>query len=172
MCNLYSITTNQVAIINLFRVINRYVGNLAPMPGVFLAPCSGPLTRRRHCPQEPTSAGGTVSSESGQRLIGSIRRECLDHVIEDSVGIPLPFVARVDAVVIIVPDRRSVAEHWVPGRWGRRLGDCGGVHQSEEAPRWRPTCKLMLCATKLSPDLPQYGALCRISCRDHLLRLA
>jgi hypothetical protein len=36
MCNLYSsITTNQAAIINLFRVVNRYVGNLAPMPGVF-----------------------------------------------------------------------------------------------------------------------------------------
>ena len=35
MCNLYSITTNQAAIIGLFRVIDRYVGNLAPMPGVF-----------------------------------------------------------------------------------------------------------------------------------------
>jgi putative SOS response-associated peptidase YedK len=35
MCNLYSITTNQAAIITLFRVVNRYVGNLAPMPGVF-----------------------------------------------------------------------------------------------------------------------------------------
>ena len=35
MCNLYSITTNQAAIIALFRVVNRYVGNLAPMPGVF-----------------------------------------------------------------------------------------------------------------------------------------
>jgi putative SOS response-associated peptidase YedK len=32
MCNLYSITTNQAAIIALFRVINRY---LAPMPAVF-----------------------------------------------------------------------------------------------------------------------------------------
>jgi putative SOS response-associated peptidase YedK len=30
-----SITTNQAAIIALFRVINRYVGNLPPMPGVF-----------------------------------------------------------------------------------------------------------------------------------------
>ena len=30
MCNLYSITTNQAAIAALFRVINRYVGNLAP----------------------------------------------------------------------------------------------------------------------------------------------
>jgi len=35
MCNLYSITTNQAAIIALFRVINRHVGNLPPMPGVF-----------------------------------------------------------------------------------------------------------------------------------------
>jgi DNA polymerase-4 len=35
MCTLYSITTNQAAIIALFRVVNRYVGNLAPMPGVF-----------------------------------------------------------------------------------------------------------------------------------------
>ena len=35
MCNLYSITTNQAAIIALFRVVNRYVGNLTPMPGVF-----------------------------------------------------------------------------------------------------------------------------------------
>jgi putative SOS response-associated peptidase YedK len=32
---LYSITTNQAAIAALFRVVNRYVGNLAPMPGVF-----------------------------------------------------------------------------------------------------------------------------------------
>jgi hypothetical protein len=35
VCNLYSITTNQAAIIALFRVMNRYVGNLPPMLGVF-----------------------------------------------------------------------------------------------------------------------------------------
>jgi putative SOS response-associated peptidase YedK len=35
MCNLYSITTNQAAISALFRIVNRYAGNLAPMPGVF-----------------------------------------------------------------------------------------------------------------------------------------
>ena len=35
MCNLYSITTNQAAIGALFRIVNRYVGNLQPMPGVF-----------------------------------------------------------------------------------------------------------------------------------------
>jgi putative SOS response-associated peptidase YedK len=34
-CNLYSITTNQAAIIALFHVMNRYVGNLPPMSGVF-----------------------------------------------------------------------------------------------------------------------------------------
>jgi len=33
-CNLYSITTNQAAIAALFRVVNRYVGNLR-RPGVF-----------------------------------------------------------------------------------------------------------------------------------------
>jgi hypothetical protein len=36
MCNLYSITTNQAAIAALFGRMNRYVRNLAPMPGVFL----------------------------------------------------------------------------------------------------------------------------------------
>ena len=35
MCHPYSITTNQAAIAALFRVVNRYVGNLAPLPGVF-----------------------------------------------------------------------------------------------------------------------------------------
>jgi hypothetical protein len=35
MCNFYSIITNQAAIAGLFRRMNRYVGNLAPMPGVF-----------------------------------------------------------------------------------------------------------------------------------------
>jgi hypothetical protein len=33
--HLYSITTNQAAIVALFRVVNRYVGNLPPMPGFF-----------------------------------------------------------------------------------------------------------------------------------------
>ncbi|OSI22509.1 hypothetical protein BST65_24700 [Bradyrhizobium canariense] len=34
MRNLCSITSNQAAIIALFRVVNGYIGNLAPMPGV------------------------------------------------------------------------------------------------------------------------------------------
>jgi putative SOS response-associated peptidase YedK len=48
MCNLYSITTNQEAIRALFRVVNRYVGNLPPMPGVFpLSSARGSQRRRR-----------------------------------------------------------------------------------------------------------------------------
>jgi uncharacterized membrane protein YheB (UPF0754 family) len=35
MCKLYPIITNHVAIAALFRVVNSYVGNLPPMPGVF-----------------------------------------------------------------------------------------------------------------------------------------
>lgn len=35
MCNLYSITTDQEATRRLFRVVDQYVGNLPPMPGVF-----------------------------------------------------------------------------------------------------------------------------------------
>src|SRR5689334_19891646 len=35
MCNLYSMTTAQAALRQTFRKLNRYVGNLAPMPGVF-----------------------------------------------------------------------------------------------------------------------------------------
>ena len=49
MCNLYSITTNQEAIIRLFRVINRYVGNLANarrLPGLSCA--SDPQHRHGH----------------------------------------------------------------------------------------------------------------------------
>lgn len=46
MCNLCSITTNQAAIAALFRVMNRYVGNLPPMPGVF-PDCPAPRGARR-----------------------------------------------------------------------------------------------------------------------------
>ena len=52
ICNLYSITTNQAAIAALFRVVNRYVGNLPPMPGVLLE-YTAPVFRRR--PGRPES---------------------------------------------------------------------------------------------------------------------
>jgi putative SOS response-associated peptidase YedK len=34
MCNLYSIATNQEAISRLFRKVNHYVENVAPISGV------------------------------------------------------------------------------------------------------------------------------------------
>ena len=52
MCNRYSITTNQAAIIALFRVVNRYVGNLPPMSGV-LPDYPAPVIRN-------TDAGGEM----------------------------------------------------------------------------------------------------------------
>jgi hypothetical protein len=45
MWNLYSITTNQAATTARFRMVNRNVGNLPPMPGV-LPDWAGPASRR------------------------------------------------------------------------------------------------------------------------------
>jgi hypothetical protein len=53
MCNLYSITTNQAAIIALFRVVNRYVdryGNfdlVKPQAGPFINPSKLPVEHPR-----------------------------------------------------------------------------------------------------------------------------
>jgi hypothetical protein len=58
MCNLYSITTNQAATAALFRVINRYVGNLAPMPGVF------PEYPPRPVPNEKEERDGIMKSST------------------------------------------------------------------------------------------------------------
>jgi putative SOS response-associated peptidase YedK len=65
MCNLYSITTNHAAIIALFRVVNHYIGNLEPMPGVFPdypAPVirdanQGRELRRMRCRRHPSRHG-------------------------------------------------------------------------------------------------------------------
>jgi len=55
MCNLYSVTTNQAAIIALFRVVNRYVGKLAPMPSVFPVH-AGPYTVQTRLAQRDANA--------------------------------------------------------------------------------------------------------------------
>jgi putative SOS response-associated peptidase YedK len=57
MCNLYSITTNQAAIIALFRVVNRYVGNLPAMPGVF-PDYPAPVVRNAGAERELTRCDG------------------------------------------------------------------------------------------------------------------
>ena len=80
MCNLYSITTNQAAIIALFRVVNRYVGNLAPMPGVF-PDYQAPIVRNGADGRElATARWGMPSSQFAQmqatkkRAAGQARR--------------------------------------------------------------------------------------------------
>jgi putative SOS response-associated peptidase YedK len=85
MCNLYSITTNQAAIIALFRVVNRYVGNLAPMPGV-TPDYSAPIVRTGAEGRElATALWGMPSSQHAlmeatkkraAKLDGSTSRNC------------------------------------------------------------------------------------------------
>jgi putative SOS response-associated peptidase YedK len=77
MCNLYSITTNQAAIIALFRVVNRYVGNLAPMPGVF-PDYKAPIVRNGTEGREVAAARWGMPSSS-PRAAGNptaMAREC------------------------------------------------------------------------------------------------
>jgi putative SOS response-associated peptidase YedK len=61
--NLYSITTNQAAIIALFRVMNRYVGNLAPMPSVF-PDYKAPIVRNGAEGRELATAGWGMPASS------------------------------------------------------------------------------------------------------------
>ena len=64
MCNLYSITTNQAAIIALFRVMNRYVGNLPPMAGVF-PDYPAPVVRNDGAERELTMMRWGISTTPG-----------------------------------------------------------------------------------------------------------
>jgi hypothetical protein len=66
MCNLYSITTNQAAIIALFRVINRYIGNLPPMPGAF-PDYPAPVVQRRCRPRTGLDALGHAATAARRR---------------------------------------------------------------------------------------------------------
>jgi hypothetical protein len=83
MCNLYSITTNQAAIAALFRVVNRYVGNLAPMTGVFPdypAPVirntgtGTELTLMRWGMPPPPKMGGPPVTNIPQHVIATLAR--------------------------------------------------------------------------------------------------
>jgi putative SOS response-associated peptidase YedK len=83
MCNLYSITTNQAAIIALFRVMNQYVGNLPPMPGVF-PDYPAPVVRNAGADRElammrwgmppPTEIRRAASHEHPEHFIISLAR--------------------------------------------------------------------------------------------------
>jgi putative SOS response-associated peptidase YedK len=79
MCNLYSITTNQEAISRLFRVMNRYVGNLAPMPGVF-PDYPAPIVRNAGGERELTlRCGGMPPPKFGGPPVTNIRNTSLPH---------------------------------------------------------------------------------------------
>ena len=67
MCNLYSITTNQAAIIALFRVMSRYVGNLPPMPGG-ISGLPGPGRAERGCRTrtDNDALGNAAAAADGQ----------------------------------------------------------------------------------------------------------
>ena len=80
MCNLYSITTNQAAIIALFRVVNRYVGNLPPMPGVF-PDCPAPVVRNAGAERELTMMRWGMPSppKSGGPPVTNIRNTTSPH---------------------------------------------------------------------------------------------
>jgi putative SOS response-associated peptidase YedK len=80
MCNLYSITTNQAAIIALFRVMNRYVGNLPPMPGVF-PDYPAPVIRNADAARELTmmSWGMPPPLRAGGSPVTNIRNTSSPH---------------------------------------------------------------------------------------------
>ena len=69
MCSLYSITTNQDAISRLFRVMNRYVGNLPPMPGVF-PDYPAPVVRNAGAERELTMRWGYAAATEVRRSAG------------------------------------------------------------------------------------------------------
>src|SRR5260370_42129651 len=95
MCNLYSITTNQAAIIALFRVVNRYVGNLAPMPGGF-PDYNAPIVRNATEGREfATARWGMPSSSKALSDATKIRAEKLQ-----AKGKPVDF----KEYLIMVPD--------------------------------------------------------------------
>jgi putative SOS response-associated peptidase YedK len=82
--DLYSITANQEAIRALFRVMNRYVGNLPPMPGVF-PDYPAPVVRNAGTERElvlmrwgmppPLKVGGPRNVPSELRAAGTLTKK-------------------------------------------------------------------------------------------------
>lgn len=79
MCNLYSMTTNQEAIRALFRVVNRYVGNLAPMPGVF-PDFPAPVIRNTEAGTEMTLMRWGMPPSPSTQLTGRPARS-MPHIV-------------------------------------------------------------------------------------------
>src|SRR6478672_11655712 len=142
MCNLYSITTNQAAIAALFRVVNRYVGNLAPMPGVF-PDYSAPVVRnsggelemtmmRWGMPPPPRAGGYPVTnirntSSPHWRAWLSAENRCLvpANSFAEYAPEPNPETKKKDVVWFALADERPLFAF--AGMWMTFNGDRGHI---------------------------------------------
>src|ERR1700678_700654 len=99
MCNLYSITTNQAAIAALFRVVNRYVGNLPPMPGVF-PDYPAPVVRNAGTEREILTIAAFILVAAGSSVRSDLRpnrshgKENLIQLAALETNLPGPGLAR------------------------------------------------------------------------------
>jgi putative SOS response-associated peptidase YedK len=125
MCNLYSITTNQAAISALFRVVNRYVGNLAPMPGVF-PDYRAPIIRTGADGRELVTARWGMPS-SQHALLEATKKRATKL---EAKGKPVDFkeLLRMEPDSGTTNIRNVKSKHWT--RWlgaecGERWGNCG-----------------------------------------------
>ena len=140
MCNLYSISTNQAAIIALFRVVNRYVGNLPPISGVF-PDYLGPVVRnagagrqivmmRWGMPPPPRTAGPPVtnvrntSSPHWRRWLEP-RNRCLvpANSFAEFAPEPNPVTGKRDVVWFALNEDRPLFSF--AGIWSEYRGDRG-----------------------------------------------
>src|ERR1700759_1352278 len=119
MCYLYSITTNQAAISALFRVVNRYVGNLAPMPGVF-PDYAAPIVRNGAEGHELATARWGMPS-SAQALMESTKKRAQKL---EAKGKPVDFkeLLRMEPDAGTTNIRNTASKHWQ--RWLGRESRC------------------------------------------------
>jgi putative SOS response-associated peptidase YedK len=112
MCNLYSITTNQAAIIALFRVVNRHVGNLAPMPGVF-PDYKAPIVRNGAEGRELATARWGMPSSS-KALIGATKKRA-DKLQAEGKTVDFKELLRMEPDGGTTNIRNVKSKHWT--RW-------------------------------------------------------
>jgi putative SOS response-associated peptidase YedK len=157
VCNLYSITTNQAAIAALFRVMNQYVGNLPPMPGVF-PDYPAPIVRNAGAEREmvmmrwgmppPPRTGGppvtNIRNTSSPHWRGWLKAEnrCLvpANSFAEYAPEPNPETKKKDVVWFALSDDRPLFAFG--GIWAEFKGERGAWHQVEANP-W-PASRLWL----------------------------
>ena len=83
MCNLYSVTKGQAAIIAITRAMRDRTGNLPPMPGIF-PDYLAPIVRRRalHRRQSYRDVGFAITERlSVQNRLSDLPRGCLGRLL-------------------------------------------------------------------------------------------